>query len=83
MGNAKLNVGVVGAAGRGASFRAAFDALPVTRVHAVCDVREDLLAQAAARLGASAKLTTSCVSAADGGMLTISPHSPFSPSSRP
>lgn len=50
---AKLNVGVVGAAGRGASFRAAFEAHPLTRIHAVCDIREDLLAEAAKRLGAS------------------------------
>ena len=39
----KLNVGVVGAVGRGGSFRAAFDAHPVTRLHAVCDLREDEL----------------------------------------
>ena len=50
---AKLNVGVVGAAGRGASFRAAFEAHPRTRIHALCDIREDLLAGAAKRLGAS------------------------------
>lgn len=49
----KLNVGIVGAAGRGASFRAAFDAHPATRIHAVCDVREDALAEAAERLGAT------------------------------
>jgi predicted dehydrogenase len=49
----KLNVGIVGAAGRGASFRAAFDAHPATHIHAVCDVREEALAAAAERLGAS------------------------------
>jgi predicted dehydrogenase len=48
-----LNVGVVGAAGRGASFRAALEGHPRARIHAVCDVREDLLADAAARLGAT------------------------------
>lgn len=53
----KLNVGIVGAAGRGASFRAAFDAHPVTRIHAVCDVRADALAEAAERLGASETYT--------------------------
>jgi len=53
----KLNVGVVGAAGRGASFRAAFEAQPVARIHAVCDVRQDLLAEAAARLGADEMYT--------------------------
>ena len=49
----KLNVGVVGAAGRGGSFRAGFDAHPVTRLHAVCDIREELLEEAAEKLGAS------------------------------
>jgi predicted dehydrogenase len=51
----KLNVGIVGAAGRGASFRAAFDANPLARIHAVCDVRQDTLDQAAEKLGASEK----------------------------
>jgi predicted dehydrogenase len=49
----QLNVGVVGAAGRGASFRAAFDAHPVTRIHAVCDVNAEALGETAQRLGAS------------------------------
>ncbi len=49
----KLNVGVVGAAGRGGGFRAAFDAHPVTQLHAVCDIREELLEEAAEKLGAS------------------------------
>ncbi|MBL7202643.1 MAG: Gfo/Idh/MocA family oxidoreductase [Anaerolineae bacterium] len=49
----RLNIGVVGAAGRGASFRAALEAHPKTRIHAVCDIREDLLAETADRLGAS------------------------------
>ena len=48
-----LNVGVVGAAGRGASFRAPFDAHPKTRIHAVCDIRRDALEEAAHKLGAS------------------------------
>jgi predicted dehydrogenase len=48
-----LNIGVVGAAGRGASFRAAFDAHPSTRIHAVCDIDEQALGEAAERLGAS------------------------------
>jgi predicted dehydrogenase len=47
----------VGAAGRGASFRAAFDAQPVTRIHAVCDIRKEELAAAADRLGASETYT--------------------------
>jgi predicted dehydrogenase len=49
----QVNVGVVGAAGRGASFRAAFDAHPATRIHAVCDVNEQALGEAARRLGAT------------------------------
>ena len=53
----QLNVGVVGAAGRGASFRAAFEAHPRTRIHAVCDVRHDLLPDAARRLGAAETYT--------------------------
>jgi hypothetical protein len=53
----KLNIGVVGAAGRGASFRAAFDAHPRTRIHAVCDIRQDALAEVAERLGASEMYT--------------------------
>jgi predicted dehydrogenase len=53
----KLNVGIVGAAGRGASFRAAFEAHPLARIHAVCDLREDLLAEVARRLGASETYT--------------------------
>jgi predicted dehydrogenase len=53
----KLNIGVVGAAGRGASFRAAFDAHPITRIHAICDIRREALAEAAQRLGASETYT--------------------------
>ncbi len=53
----KLNIGIVGAAGRGASFRAAFDAHPLTRIHAVCDVRQDTLEEAARVLGATEMYT--------------------------
>jgi predicted dehydrogenase len=53
----KLNIGIVGAAGRGASFKAALEAHPATRIHAVCDVREELLAEAAQRLGATETYT--------------------------
>lgn len=51
----KLNVGIVGAAGRGGSFRVAFEAHETARIHAVCDVREEELDAAAERLGASEK----------------------------
>jgi predicted dehydrogenase len=55
--SSKLNIGVVGAAGRGASFRAAFDAHPITHIHAVCDVNQEALGEAARRLGASETYT--------------------------
>jgi len=51
----RLNVGIVGAAGRGASFRAAFEAQDEAKIHAVCDIREDELDGAAERLGATEK----------------------------
>lgn len=56
-GNAleKLNVGIVGAAGRGGSFRAGIEASGVARIHAVCDIREDALDGAMARLKAQEK----------------------------
>jgi predicted dehydrogenase len=53
----RLNVGIVGAAGRGASFRAAFEAQDVAKIHAVCDVRQEALDEAAERLGAQEKYT--------------------------
>jgi len=48
----QLNIGIVGACGRGASFRTACDALDVVRIHAVCDTNIDELDAAKARLGA-------------------------------
>ena len=53
----KLNVGIVGAAGRGASFRLALEAHPIARIHAVCDIQTDALAEAAQRLGATEQYT--------------------------
>jgi predicted dehydrogenase len=53
----KLNIGIVGAVGRGKSFRTAFDAHPVTRIHAVCDVNEEKLPEAAELLGAEESYT--------------------------
>ena len=53
----KLNIGIAGAAGRGASFRAAIAAHPIARVHAVCDVQADSLREAAQRLGAAEQYT--------------------------
>lgn len=53
----KIKVGIVGAAGRGASFRAPFDAHPLAQIHAVCDIQEDALAEAATKLGAAEAYT--------------------------
>lgn len=48
----QFNIGIVGACGRGASFKAACDALEGARIHAVCDRNEDGLAEAARAMGA-------------------------------
>ena len=48
-----MNVGIVGACGRGASFKRACDAVGGVRVLAVCDVNQKDLPAAAERLGAS------------------------------
>jgi len=53
----KLNVGIVGAAGRGASFKSALEASGRARIHAVCDIKQDAIDEAAKRLGASEKYT--------------------------
>ncbi len=55
----KLNVGIVGAAGRGASLCGAFEDHPLTRIHAVCDIRPNALTEAAQRLGVSEAYTDS------------------------
>ncbi|MGQ9632494.1 MAG: Gfo/Idh/MocA family protein [bacterium] len=49
----KLNLGIVGACGRGASFKRACDAIDAVRIHAVCDIKTEELHGAALRLGAS------------------------------
>ena len=51
----KINLGIVGACGRGGAFKAACDELDDVRVHAVCDINEEKLDEAASRLGASEK----------------------------
>jgi predicted dehydrogenase len=48
----QFNLGIVGACGRGASFKSACDAVGKVRIQAVCDTNADGLAQAAERLGA-------------------------------
>lgn len=57
MTNRTLRLGIVGASGRGSSFKAACDAVAHVRVHAVCDINIDGLASAAAHLGASEQYT--------------------------
>ena len=47
-----LNVGIVGACGRGASFKLACDAIGGLRVRAVCDINQESLGAARERLGA-------------------------------
>jgi len=48
----KLNVGLVGAAGRGGDFRTAFECNGA-RIHAVCDIRKDKLADCARLMDAA------------------------------
>lgn len=48
----KINIGIVGACGRGGSFKVACDVLKSVRVHAVCDINEAALQKAAEELGA-------------------------------
>ena len=48
----KLNLGIVGACGRGASFTAACAALPQVAIHAVCDTNIEALASSRLNLGA-------------------------------
>src|SRR5947209_406760 len=50
----RLNVGLVGAAGRGGTFRAALEANGA-RIHAVCDIDADQLERCARELGAAEK----------------------------
>ena len=52
-----FNIGIVGACGRGASFKAACDVLGGLRILAVCDVNADGLDAAAEQLGAAEKYT--------------------------
>jgi predicted dehydrogenase len=56
----KLNIGIVGACGRGASFKSACDALNNVTILAVCDVNNDELGAARERLGASEQYTDYC-----------------------
>lgn len=49
----KINLGIVGACGRGGSFKQVLDAFPLLHVQAVCDVNVERLPEAARRFGAS------------------------------
>ena len=53
-----IRLGIVGACGRGSSFKSACDALPNVSVAAVCDTNEAELPAAANRLGAELKYTS-------------------------
>ena len=54
----KLNLGIVGACGRGASFKSACDALKKNvAIHAVCDINKNELSAASERLGAREQYT--------------------------
>ena len=48
----QINIGIVGAAGRGKGFRAACEAHELVRIHAVCDINEEGLEKAKTDLGA-------------------------------
>lgn len=48
----QIKIGIVGACGRGSSFKAACEAIPDVSIQAVCDIREDKLAEACEKLGA-------------------------------
>ena len=50
-----IKVGIVGACARGASFRAACEALDAVTIHAVCDINEQAPSSARERLGAQEK----------------------------
>lgn len=52
-----LNLGIVGACGRGASFKGACDALGNVAIRAVCDTNAEALAAARERLGAREQYT--------------------------
>ena len=53
----KIRLGIVGAGGRGASFKLACDAHEAVEIQAVCDVREETLDGTMERLGAKEKFT--------------------------
>jgi predicted dehydrogenase len=55
--DSKLKIGIVGACGRGSSFKLACDSHGGVAIHAVCDTNEEGLASAAKTLGAEEQYT--------------------------
>lgn len=53
----KLNLAIVGAVGRGGSFRRSVEVMPELRLHALCDINREGLDRAASELGVSEKYT--------------------------
>ena len=47
----KINLGIVGAGGRGGGFNRSIDLIDSIRIHAVCDTDAERLEEAAGRLG--------------------------------
>jgi len=52
-----MNIGIVGAAGRGKSFKTACEACGDVKIHAVCDINEEKLTEAKENLGAKEQYT--------------------------
>lgn len=53
----KIKLGIVGACGRGSSFKSACDTIPEIEITAVCDIKEDELEATRLRFGAKAAYT--------------------------
>jgi predicted dehydrogenase len=53
----KINLGIVGACGRGGHFKNTCEAIGAIRVHAACDINKEALPEAAKALGASEQYT--------------------------
>ncbi len=51
----KINVGIVGSAGRGRSFKIACETSGILKIHAVCDINEEKLEESRIALGAEEK----------------------------
>jgi predicted dehydrogenase len=66
----QLRIGIVGAAGRGRSFFAAFNAHPQARVHAVCDLNEEGARKVAAENGVG-RVYVECEAMLDAGEIDI------------